>query len=89
MGGEAEARLCRVASLSPVPGELLAAFEMFELVAAGCGGGGGGGGGGRLPDLPNVKEESVGRADTGPVLPLPPAIRPKLVKYRSALLRAC
>ena len=71
------------ASLSPVPGELLAAFEMFELVAAGCGGGG------RLPDLPNVKEESVGRADTGPVLPLPPAIRPKLVKYRSELLRAC
>ena len=87
MGGEAGARLCRVASLSSVPGELLAAFEMFELVAAG--GGGGGGGGGRLPDLPNVKEESVGRADTGPVLPLPPAIRPKLVKYRSALLRAC
>ena len=45
--------------------------------------------GGRLPELPNVKEESVGRADTGPVLPLPPAIRPKLVKYRSELLRAC
>ena len=87
MGGEAEARLWSVASLSPVPGELLAAFEMFELVAVG--GGGGGGGGGRLPDLPNVKEESVGRADTGPVLPLPPAIRPKLVKYRSELLRAC
>ena len=68
----------------PAPGELLAAFEMFELVAAG----GGGGGPGRLPELPNVKEESVGRADTGPVLPLPPAIRPKLVKYRSELLRA-
>ena len=87
MGGEAGARLRSVASLSSVPGELLAAFEMFELVAAGCGGGGGGGG--RLPDLPNVKEESVGRADTGPVLPLPPAIRPKLVKYRSEMLRAC
>ena len=87
MGGEAEARLWSVASLSSVPGELLAAFEMFELVAVG--GGGGGGGGGRLPDLPNVKEESVGRADTGPVLPLPPAIRPKLVKYRSELHRPC
>ena len=51
-------------------GELLAAFEMFEL----------GGEFEKLPELPNVKE--VISADFGPSLPVPPHIRPSLVKYR-------
>ena len=51
-------------------GELLAAFEMFEL----------GGEYEKLPDLPNAKE-AIG-IDFGPILPVPPHIRPSLVKYR-------
>ena len=37
----------------------------------------------RLPELPNVKEEM---AETGPILPVPPHIRPKLVRYRFEVL---
>ena len=48
-------------------GELLATFEMFEL----CGEGEGA----ALPPLPPPKE--------GALLPVPPHIRPTLVKYRS------
>ena len=51
-------------------GELLAAFEMFEL----------GGEYEKLPELPNVKD--VLSSDFGPILPVPPHIRPSLVKYR-------
>ena len=56
-------------------GELLAAFEMFEIVSdVGID---------KLPELPNVKDDM---AETGPVLPVPPHIRPKLVKYRFEVL---
>ena len=51
-------------------GELLAAFEMFEL----------GGEYEKLPELPNAKD--VMSLDFGPILPVPPHIRPSLVKYR-------
>ena len=37
----------------------------------------------KIPDLPNVKDEI---SDLGPVLPVPPSIRPKLVKYRLEVL---
>ena len=57
-------------------GELLAAFEMFEVVS----------GVDKLPELPNVKEEVVNIAETGPILPVPPLIRPKLVRYRFEVL---
>ena len=33
----------------------------------------------KLPELPNVKDDLVNR-DIGPVLPVPPHIRPKLVR---------
>ena len=51
-------------------GELLAAFEMFEL----------GDSTRQLPGLPEVKDDAS--ANTGPILPIPPEIRPTLVKYR-------
>ena len=51
-------------------GELLAAFEMFEL----------GGEYEKLPELPNVKDELS--TEFGPIFPVPPHIRPSLVKYR-------
>ena len=54
---------------------MLAAFEMFETTD-----------GDRLPDLPNVKDDHVAMGDTGPLLPVPPHIRPKLVKYRFEVL---
>ena len=48
----------------------LAAFEMFEL----------GDSTRQLPGLPQVKDDAS--ANTGPILPIPPEIRPTLVKYR-------
>ena len=51
-------------------GELLAAFEMFEL----------GDSSRPLPALPPIKTESG--PSTGPIMPIPPEIRPTLVKYR-------
>ena len=51
-------------------GELLAAFEMFEL----------GDSSRPLPPLPPIKTESG--PSTGPIMPIPPEIRPTLVKYR-------
>ena len=56
---------------SAITGELLAAFEMFELGEANR----------QLPGLPQVKDNST--ANTGPILPIPQEIRPTLVKYRS------
>jgi hypothetical protein len=53
-------------------GELLAAFEMFEM--------GGGEGSALLPALPQEKESQM--EGLGPILPVPPEIRPTLVKYR-------
>jgi hypothetical protein len=53
-------------------GELLAAFEMFEM--------GGGEGSALLPALPQEKEGQM--EGVGPILPVPPEIRPTLVKYR-------
>ena len=51
-------------------GELLAAFEMFEL----------GDSSRPLPPIPPVKTEAS--QSTGPIMPIPPEIRPTLVKYR-------
>ena len=51
----------------------MAAFEMFELGESTR----------QLPDLPQVKP--IASANTGPVLPIPPEIRPTLVKYRYPL----
>ena len=51
-------------------GELLAAFEMFEL----------GGEYEKLPELPNAKDAMS--LDFGPILPVPPYIRQSHVKYR-------
>ena len=56
-----------------IQGELLATFEMFELGTELD----------KIPDLPNFKEEI---SDFGPILPVPPHIRPKLVKYRFEVL---
>ena len=53
-----------------VAGELLAAFEMFELGDCSR----------PLPPLPPIKTESG--PSTGPIMPIPPEIRPTLVKYR-------
>ena len=58
---------------SSSPGELLAAFEMFEVgLGEGCA---------PLPPLPQEKDGGQGEA-VGPILPVPPEIRPTLVKYR-------
>ena len=38
----------------------------------------------QLPCLPQVKDEAS--ANTGPILPIPPEIRPTLVKYRFEVL---
>ena len=58
---------------SCTPGELLAAFEMFEVgLGEGCA---------PLPPLPQEKDGGQGEA-VGPILPVPPEIRPTLVKYR-------
>ena len=51
-------------------GELLAAFEMFELGDCSR----------PLPPLPPIKTECG--PSTGPIMPIPPEIRPTLVKYR-------
>ena len=51
-------------------GELLAAFEMFELGDCSR----------PLPALPPIKTECG--PSTGPIMPIPPEIRPTLVKYR-------
>ena len=48
----------------------MAAFEMFEL----------GDSSRPLPPLPPIKTESG--PSTGPIMPIPPEIRPTLVKYR-------
>ena len=56
-------------------GELLAAFEMFEILSDV--------GVDKLPELPNVKDDML---EMGPVLPVPPHISPKLVKYRFEVL---
>ena len=53
---------------------MLAAFEMFEL----------GGEYEKLPELPNAKDEMS--PDFGPILPVPPHIRPSLVMYRYLIL---
>jgi len=37
----------------------------------------------KLPELPNVKE--IMSSDNGPILPLPPHIKPNLVKYRCSI----
>ena len=58
-------------------GELLAAFELFEV-------GAGEEGVALLPALPNPKEGQH-MEGVGPILPVPPEIRPTLVKYRWAL----
>ena len=55
-------------------GELLAAFEMFEL----------GDSSRPLPPLPGVKGDS--NPASGPIMPIPPEIRPTLVKYRFEVL---
>ena len=55
---------------SAITGELLAAFEMFELGESNR----------QLPGLPQVKDNAT--ANTGPILPIPQEIRPTLVKYR-------
>jgi hypothetical protein len=52
-------------------GELLAAFEMFEM--------GGGEGSALLPALPQEKEGQM--EGVGPILPVPPEITPTHVKY--------
>ena len=59
-------------------GELLAAFEMFELNDSDTQ---------DLPPFPDPKEEtrvppSGGPTDTRPILPVPVGIRPTLAKYR-------
>lgn len=51
----------------------MAAFEMFEFGTESD----------KIPDLPKVKEDI---SDYGPILPVPPHIRPKLVKYRFEVL---
>ena len=51
----------------------MAAFEMFELGMESD----------KIPDLPKIKEDI---SDYGPILPVPPHIRPKLVKYRFEVL---
>ena len=51
-------------------GELLAAFEMFELGDTQR----------PLPPVPPIKNES--NQNTGPIMPIPPEIKPTLVKYR-------
>ena len=56
-------------------GELLAAFEMFEL----------GDSSRQLPPLPPCPPIGAG-IDTGPIMPIPPEIRPTLVKYRFEVL---
>ncbi|XP_024082111.1 otoferlin-like isoform X1 [Cimex lectularius] len=61
-------------------GELLATFEMLELVA-----------GGELPDLPPAKTPpNIAAAhlqdETGPILPVPCGIRPTLANYRLEVL---
>ena len=56
--------------LFTIAGELLAAFEMFELGESNR----------ELPGLPQVKDNAT--ANTGPILPIPQEIRPTLVKYR-------
>ncbi len=53
-----------------VTGELLAAFEMFELGDTQR----------PLPPVPPIKNES--NQNTGPIMPIPPEIKPTLVKYR-------
>ena len=61
-------------------GELLAAFELFEVSDATN----------MLPSLPQPKDGPGGQPtqtgqDMGPILPVPPEIRPTLVKYRYRL----
>ena len=51
----------------------MAAFEMFELGDCSR----------PLPPLPPIKTESG--PSTGPIMPIPPEIRPTLVKYRWAI----
>ena len=58
-------------------GELLAAFEMFEL----------GDSSRPLPPLPPIKTECG--PSTGPIMPIPPEIRPTLVKYRWTITTMC
>ena len=53
-----------------ITGELLAAFEMFELGDTQR----------PLPPVPPIKNES--NQNTGPIMPIPPEIKPTLVKYR-------
>ena len=64
---------CIFCKIGFIQGELLATFEMFELGTELD----------KIPDLPNFKEEI---SDFGPILPVPPHIRPKLVKYRFEVL---
>ncbi|XP_023341787.1 otoferlin, partial [Eurytemora carolleeae] len=71
---------CQILRGTEEAGELLAAFELFEISDATN----------MLPSLPQPKD-GPGQAtqtgqDMGPILPVPPEIRPTLVKYRFEVL---